>query len=576
MIPNKISHYQILEQLGSGGMGAVYRARDLKLKRDVALKVIHKKLLDDPYIVHRFRQEIEILKNLEHSAIVPVYDFGLPNRNKTDESQHLPFMVMRYMSGGTLQERLDRRPLFPDEAMQIFLRVASALGAMHEQGLVHRDLKPQNIFFDKYGEAYLGDFGLAKSVDSDQSKTAAVGTFAYMSPEQLTGQTVTSQSDIYALGGLLYAMLTGKRPYYQHNTPSAIMEAHRFAPPPDLQPLAPQLSRQINHVIQRAMAKDPSQRFATAQEMSAELVKSLQNPSDITEIQNIVTGDTVLEADQPPARVFSSAQLVMGGGFIILALLLGGIGLWRFVNNPTSPFMLALIPTATHTPTQTIMPTDIPTATNTFTSTPTLTNTPTPTDTPTPTPTTTYTITPTPTNTHTPTSSPTPTDTPTPTLIPTLLVEGFENYVDGTLQSTFEINRNAGNDGSLALAGVPHVYEGLQAVAFTYDIDNSPPNDYIGFEREFPTQDWSTFTLFCLWIEVDGSNRNFVMQFGESKGKIWKQLNSLAIIGTGEYCIPLDQSGLNLSAIAYYGIYVSGPPEGEGLIYIDNIHLKAE
>jgi hypothetical protein len=196
----------------------------------------------------------------------------------------------------------------------------------------------------------------------------------------------------------------------------------------------------------------------------------------------------------------------------------------------------------------------------TFTEEPTSASTPTPVATPsqTPVPTPTFAL------------SLTPTSTPTPK--PRLLVEGFENYNTSSLLATIQINKNAGNEGFIKLVGRPHVNEGVQALAFDYDIRNPSPNHYIGFEREFPAQDWSNFALLCLWAKVDGSNRDLVVQFGESKGDFWKQTDPFAIIGTGDHCIPLNQSGLNLSAISYYGIYVEGPV-GQGTIFIDNVRV---
>jgi hypothetical protein len=182
------------------------------------------------------------------------------------------------------------------------------------------------------------------------------------------------------------------------------------------------------------------------------------------------------------------------------------------------------------------------------------------------------------------TSSPTPTGTPSPiepTLTPTstprpeLMIEDFESYIrDALLAESFEINRNAGNEGWVSLVGVPHVNEGRQAMAFEFDIRHRSPNDYIGFNRALPTQDWSDCSVLCVWIESDGSNRGLVIQFGESENSFSKTHRSLSE-GTGDYCVSLqDQQGVDLRAIGYYGIYVVGPPQGQSIIYIDNIRLR--
>ena len=171
---------------------------------------------------------------------------------------------------------------------------------------------------------------------------------------------------------------------------------------------------------------------------------------------------------------------------------------------------------------------------------------------------------------------PTNTPTPEPPAISTpdvsLIIDNFEGF-SGSLDDGFEINRNGGNEGQINLTGIPHVSEGRQALAFVFDIQHSPPNHYIGFDRTLPPQDWSGFTSLCFWVESDGSNRSLVLQFGESKFKFWKKIYSLSN-GTGDYCISLnDPHQINMKSISYYGVYVEGPPTGQSIIYIDNIRL---
>jgi hypothetical protein len=177
--------------------------------------------------------------------------------------------------------------------------------------------------------------------------------------------------------------------------------------------------------------------------------------------------------------------------------------------------------------------------------------------------------------TDTPAPSPTPTESKpssTPKTNQDLIVEDFED-LSGRLEEVFEINRNAGNEGQLSLVGIPHVGHGQHALAFEFDIRNSPPNHYIGFDRAWPPQDWSNYASLCFWIESDSSDRSLVVQFGESKFKFWKKTYPL-LNGTNDYCISLnDPHQLNLRAIGYYGVYVEGPPAGHGIIYIDYIRL---
>lgn len=172
-----------------------------------------------------------------------------------------------------------------------------------------------------------------------------------------------------------------------------------------------------------------------------------------------------------------------------------------------------------------------------------------------------------------PENTPTPLPPPTPTVEQSQVVDDFEGGAPSP-ETGFEINRNAGNSGDLSLVGIPHVNRGSQALAFAYNIENAPPNDYVGFDRVLPRQDWSPYNSLCFWIESDGSNRSLVLQFGESKYKFWKQMFSLSS-GTGDYCLALDAPHqIDLRAIGYYGVYVAGPPQSQGVIYVDNVRVR--
>ena len=168
---------------------------------------------------------------------------------------------------------------------------------------------------------------------------------------------------------------------------------------------------------------------------------------------------------------------------------------------------------------------------------------------------------------------------PSPTSLPApkreLIIEDFESYKnDDWLTESFQINRNAGNEGWVRLSGVPHVNQGQQAMAFEFDIRHASPNNYIGFDREFPAQDWSGYSVLCIWIESDGSNRDLIIQFGESISRFWKKIYTLSQ-GTGDFCIPLqEQHDINLRTVGYYGVYVQGPPQGQSIIYLDNVRIR--
>jgi eukaryotic-like serine/threonine-protein kinase len=196
--------YQIKRELGRGGMATVYLAHDPRFGRDVALKVLSGAYRDDPTFRGRFEREARTIASLEHPAIVPVYDFG-------EDGEQL-YLVMRYISGGTLLDRIVMKPFTLAESAPIIQRIASALDHAHENGVIHRDLKPANILFDKYNNAFLSDFGIVKYIEATTqglTGSGVIGTPAYMSPEQIHGdQEIDGRSDIYTLGIILFEMLT--------------------------------------------------------------------------------------------------------------------------------------------------------------------------------------------------------------------------------------------------------------------------------------------------------------------------------------------------------------------------------
>jgi serine/threonine-protein kinase len=261
MIPQKIGRYELIDELGRGGMATVFRAHDPRFKRDVAVKLMPAALLSDATFRARFEREAQTIAALEHPAIVPVYDFG--------EEDGQPYLVMRYMPGGSLADRLSGGPMNTSEASHIIARLSSALDQVHARGIVHRDLKPANILFDQYGEAYLSDFGIARLTEATTSLTgdSIVGTPAYMSPEQARGETdIDGRSDLYALGVILFQMLTGRQPY-EAPTPIAVAMKHITDPVPQLSRTRPELSHTYDRVIESAMAKSREDRFPTGSDL---------------------------------------------------------------------------------------------------------------------------------------------------------------------------------------------------------------------------------------------------------------------------------------------------------------------
>ncbi len=229
---------KIKSELGRGGMATVYRGYDPRFEREVAVKVLPRELLHaDPQFRLRFEREAKIIAQLEHSAIVPVYDVG--------EADGQPYFVMRYMNGGSLSDRIKAGVMTIDEAARILGTIAPGLDEAHSKGIVHRDIKPSNILFDKRGNPYISDFGIAKLTQAQAGNvtgSAIIGTPAYMAPEQAQGEEIDGRADIYALGIILYEMVTGKQPY-EADTPMAVAIKHITDPVPHILDCQSQASR---------------------------------------------------------------------------------------------------------------------------------------------------------------------------------------------------------------------------------------------------------------------------------------------------------------------------------------------
>ena len=274
----QVGRYQIIKELGRGGMATVYLANDPRFQREVAVKVLPSQFLHDPRFRSRFDREAQTIASLEHPAIVPVYDFG--------EENEQPYIVMRYMSGGSLQERIEAGPMALPDVIAIIKRVAAALDSAHQRGIIHRDLKPGNILFDQYKNAHLADFGIVKLAESNLTMTsnAIIGTPAYMSPEQAQGsKAMDGRTDVYALGILIFEMLTGQLPFYA-DTPLQQLLQHVTKPVPRILDIKGDLPPAIEQVVAKALAKSPDERFQSAVSLALALDKVVDGNNATNEI----------------------------------------------------------------------------------------------------------------------------------------------------------------------------------------------------------------------------------------------------------------------------------------------------
>jgi serine/threonine-protein kinase len=268
-----LGRYHLLAQIGRGGMASVYRAYDPQQDRLVAIKVLSADLAGDPRFSRRFRREAELVSQLSHPNIVPVWDYG--------EAEGHAYLVMPFIKVGSLADRLRRKQLTLEECTRILDQVTAALDFAHSRGVVHRDIKPSNILLDGKGNALLTDFGLAQIHDASMSLTgsAMLGTPSYISPEQARGDTVDGRADQYSLGIILFELATGVLPF-DAETPMAVVIKHIQEPVPRARDVNPQVPEAIEQVILKATAKDPKHRFATMAEFNRSFKAALAHATD--------------------------------------------------------------------------------------------------------------------------------------------------------------------------------------------------------------------------------------------------------------------------------------------------------
>ncbi len=372
MIDQKFNRYEIREELGMGGMATVYRAYDPMFEREVALKVLKRELLEDKQLRGRFERETKIIAKLEHTAIVPVYDVGHDNKQL--------FYVMRYMAGGSLSERI-QNGLTAAEIAHVTLRVAAALDYAHGKGIVHRDLKPGNILFDEHNNPFISDFGIAKVAQAATriTNSGIIGTPRYMSPEQARGEEADGRSDLYALGVIMFEMLSGETPF-EATTPLAMAFKHATEEPPSVLKVNPNLPAGIEAVLQKALAKKQDDRYNTCGEFAKAFFEIF--PDAASPEANLITpppprarhiAESATELPLKPAYAPKARPVWMTGVTVALVLLALTFSVYQFMTplnastptpTPAAPTQTLSAPTTapTHTPapTETLTPTTIP------------------------------------------------------------------------------------------------------------------------------------------------------------------------------------------------------------------------
>ena len=282
LIGKHVNGYEIVGQVGQGGMATVYLARQHSMNRNVALKFLPGVFLNDDTYLQRFEREVNIVAQLEHRNIVPVYDYG--------EFDQQPYIAMRYMQAGSVEELLAEGKIPLPRVAGIIEQVASALDYAHQKGILHRDLKPSNILLDDGGGVFITDFGIARILSEGSSNITTqgvVGTPSYMSPEQAQGEQLDGRSDVYSLGVMLFELVTGRRPF-ESDTPYSIAVMQVTTQPPAPRDIEPGVSLALEKVILRALSKSPAERYASAGELAAALRRAINDPTADDEDTNAV------------------------------------------------------------------------------------------------------------------------------------------------------------------------------------------------------------------------------------------------------------------------------------------------
>ena len=326
------SRYRILNRIGSGGMADVYRAQDTHLGREVAIKMLHRRFSADEDFVERFRREASSAASLQHPNVVNVFDRG--------EHDGTYYIAMEHLSGSTLKQLIDAEaPLDQERAIDLGIQVLKAAGFAHRRSVIHRDLKPHNVIVGGDGTAKVTDFGIARAGASEMTETGSImGTAQYLSPEQAQGHSVSPASDIYSIGVLLYEALAGQVPFHGESAVSIALK-HLNEPPPPLSRRRPDIHPDLERVVVRALAKDPAQRYTSAEEMIAALeaaraaIRSAANGERTTVFAPVAPPPVHRieeETELPPPLEPDDRRRPRWPWIALLVLALAGIGLALF------------------------------------------------------------------------------------------------------------------------------------------------------------------------------------------------------------------------------------------------------